>query len=441
MLRRLSTRDPDFPSQWQALRQAAEAEDAEARQTAADIIAAVRAEGDAALLRFTARFDGWQAQSMEALRVPPEALQEAFDATAPSLRAALGEAATRIRAYHEAQLAASGGMQDWQYEDADGNTLGQRLRPLERVGLYAPGGKAAYPSTILMAAIPARVAGVGELILCVPMPGGPSDTQGANQTLLAAAHLAGVDQMFSLGGAQAVAALAYGTQTVPRVDKIVGPGNVYVAAAKQLVVGQVGIDMIAGPSEVLIIADETADPEWVLLDLFAQAEHDETAQALLITPSEALAQEVLARLPKRLAQMERRSVIEASLASRGALVLAADLAEAAELANRMAPEHLQLAVADPEALLPQVRHAGAVFLGRETAEVVGDYTAGPSHVLPTAGRARFSSPLGVHDFFSRMSVVRCSRQGAVQLNRAAAILAQAEGLGAHAEAASARVRG
>ena len=440
MLRRLSTRDPDFQSQWQSLLQAAEAEDLEARQAAADIIAAVRAEGDAALLRFTARFDGWQAQRMEELRTPPEALKAAFDATAPSLRAALEEAAARIRAYHEAQLAACGGMADWQYEDADGNALGQKLRPLERVGLYAPGGKAAYPSTILMTAIPARVAGVGELILCVPMPGGPK-SQEARQTLLAAAHLAGVDQMFSLGGAQAVAALAYGTQTVPRVDKIVGPGNVYVAAAKQLVVGQVGIDMIAGPSEVLIIADETADPDWVLLDLFAQAEHDETAQALLITPSERLAEAVLARLPKRLAQMQRRGVIEASLASRGALVLAADLAEAAQLANRMAPEHLQLAVADPEALLGQVRHAGAVFLGRETAEVVGDYTAGPSHVLPTAGRARFSSPLGVHDFVSRMSVVRCSRQGALRLNRAAAILAQAEGLGAHAEAASARVRG
>ncbi len=335
-----------------------------------------------------------------------------------------------MRRFHEHQFAKS-----WQYAEADGTLLGQRVTPLERVGLYVPGGKAAYPSSVLMNAIPAKVAGVDELVMVSQTPGGEK-----NALVLAAAALAGVDRVFALGGAQAVAALAYGTATVPRVDKIVGPGNAYVAAAKRLVFGQVGIDMIAGPSEILIIGDGSTPPDWVALDLFSQAEHDEVAQALLLSPSAEYLDAVQASAEALIAQMPRRAVIEASLCARGALVLVRDLDEACALANRIASEHLELSVADPDAWLPKLRNAGAIFLGRWSSEAVGDYCAGPNHVLPTAGTARFSSPLGVYDFQKRSSLISVSREGAATLGRVAATLAEGEGLIAHARSAEARFK-
>lgn len=436
MIRQLSSESPDFTAQLDKLLQPPQADNTQVRQAVATIINAVRAQGDEALIRYTQELDNRKVQTGADLQVPPAQLKAAYEGLPSLVREALTEAFQRVTAYHQAQRAAQGDLQHWQYQDSQGNTLGQRIQPIARVGLYAPGGKAAYPSTIMMTAVPAKVAGVPELILCVPMPGDQT-----NPALLAAAHLAGVDQVFSLGGAQAIAALAYGTQTVPKVDKIVGPGNIYVATAKEMVFGQVGLDMLAGPSEVVIIADQGANPEWLIQDLFAQAEHDELAQSLLITPSKPLIDQLLALLPQRLAAAPRRKVIEQSLAGRGALIQVQSLQQAIGLANRIAPEHLQLAVADPEPLVESITHAGALFLGYETAEVVGDYTAGPSHVLPTGGTARFSSPLGVYDFVSRTSLVRCSSQGAVALNRAAAVLARTEGLASHAEAAERRVTG
>ncbi len=429
-LRRLSSREAGFDAALAALTRYDAAQDDSVEATVRTIVAEVRARGDAALLEYTRRFDRAQAESVAALEVSRAELDAAL-AGLPAARAlALREAAARVRRYHERQLA-----QSWQYAEDDGTVLGQRVTPLERVGLYVPGGKAAYPSSVLMNAIPAKVAGVHELVMVSPAPGGER-----NSLVLAAAALAGVDRVFALGGAQAVAALAYGTESVPRVDKIVGPGNAYVAAAKRQVFGQVAIDMIAGPSEILVIGDGSTPPDWIALDLFAQAEHDEAAQALLLSPSIEYLDAVQKSIETLLPAMPRRAVIEASLAARGALVQVRDLDEACALANRIAPEHLELSVAEPDTWLPKLRNAGAIFLGRWSSEAVGDYCAGPNHVLPTAGTARFSSPLGVYDFQKRSSLISVSRAGAATLGRVAATLAEGEGLIAHARSAQARFK-
>ena len=443
MIRSLNASSPDFWTELEQLLSLAPDERAEVRSVVERIIHEVRQGGDARLLELTRQLDRQMVSSMEELEMDQDALLAAFESLDPLVRDALQEAAGRVRAYHEAQLAALGRGEDWQYQDEHGNRLGQRVHPLARVGVYAPGGKAAYPSTIIMTAIPARVAGVQEIILCVPQPVSkePVNTGGDSNSLLAAAHLCGVDRVFAVGGAQAIAAMAYGTESIPRVDKIVGPGNLYVATAKEMVFGDVGIDMIAGPSEVVIVADDKADPGWVVQDMFAQAEHDEMAQAIVISDSESLLAEIRARLPEMLTEQGRSSIISTAIRDRGALIQVADMDLAFEVVNRIAPEHLQLAMPDAEAHLDKVRHAGAVFLGAETAEVVGDYTAGPSHVLPTGGRARFASPLGIQDFQTFTSLIQCSREGAVRLNRTAAILADAEGLDAHAASARARVEG
>jgi len=429
-LRRLASRDAGFDAALAALTRYEAAQDDSVEATVRAIIKDVRARGDAALLEYTRRFDRAQADSVAALEIPRAELDAAL-AGLPDTRArALREAAARVHRYHERQLA-----QSWQYTEDDGTVLGQRVTPLERVGLYVPGGKAAYPSSVLMNAIPAKVAGVGELVMVSPTPGGEK-----SPLVLAAAALAGVDRVFALGGAQAVAALAYGTASVPRVDKIVGPGNAYVAAAKRQVFGQVGIDMIAGPSEILVIGDGSTPADWIALDLFSQAEHDELAQALLLSPDAGYLDAVQKSIETLLASMPRRAVIEASLAARGALVRVRDLDEACALANRIAPEHLELSLAEPEAWLPKLKNAGAIFLGRWSSEAVGDYCAGPNHVLPTAGTARFSSPLGVYDFQKRSSLISVSRQGAATLGRVAATLAEGEGLIAHARSAEARFK-
>ncbi len=428
-LRRLQTSEPDFAARFAALTRFEAAQDAQVEAVVSSVIAAVRSRGDAAVLEYTRRFDRVEAREIAELEVPRRERAAALASLPVPQAAALREAAARVRRYHERQLAAS-----WEFEETDGTVLGQRVTPLERVGLYVPGGKAAYPSSVLMNAIPAKVAGVGELVMVSPAPGGER-----NPLVLAAAELGGVDRVISIGGAQAVAALAYGTQEVPRVDKIVGPGNVYVAAAKRQVFGQVGIDMIAGPSEILVICDGGTDPQWIAMDLFAQAEHDEAAQAILVSPDAGFLDAVEAAIAQLLPQMARRAVIEASLAARGALIHAANLEQACELANRIAPEHLELSVADPQALLPALKHAGAIFLGRWSSEAVGDYCAGPNHVLPTAGTARFSSPLGVYDFQKRSSLISVSRQGAARLGALAATLAEGEGLPAHARSARMRI--
>jgi histidinol dehydrogenase len=399
-------------------------------QSVREILADVRLRGDAAILDYTNRFDRRDAV-LANLTIPVETFGEALDGLPTDLRQALEAAATRIRRYHERQR-----QESWRYTDDEGVMLGQQVTPLDRVGVYVPGGKAAYPSSVLMNVIPARVAGVPEVIMVVPAPDGE-----LNPLVLAAASLAGVDQAFSIGGAQAVAALAYGTETVPRVDKIVGPGNAYVATAKRMVFGRVGIDMIAGPSEVLIVADADADPDWLALDLFAQAEHDELASAILVTPVAELIERVAASIERLLPQMERADIIRLALEKNGALIAVPDMQVAVELVNRIAPEHLELALTDPESLLPQIRHAGAIFLGHYSAESIGDYCAGPNHVLPTARTARFSSPLGVYDFQKRSSLIGCSPQGAATLARTAAILARGEGLSAHARSAECRMVG
>ncbi|NIP13616.1 MAG: histidinol dehydrogenase [Pseudomonadales bacterium] len=428
---RLSTGDADFPERLAALLHWETSFEDEVTRAAADVIQAVRVDGDDALLALTARHDRYECESAAALEIPASELKAAFDGLAAADRDALNLAARRIRDYHAHQLA-----EDWEYTDGDGNRLGQRVTALERVGIYVPGGQAAYPSTVLMTAVPARVAGVGEIIMTVPTPDGVR-----TPLVLAAAHASGVDRVFSVGGAQAVAALAYGTPTIPKVDKIVGPGGAYVAAAKRLVFGTVGIDVIAGPSEVLVIADDSAPPEWLALDLFSQAEHDASAQAILVSPDPDVLDAVHEALVSLIGERTRAATIRASLAARGALIHAADLAEAVALANRIAPEHLELAVADPDALLPEVRNAGAIFVGAHSPEVMGDYVAGPSHVLPTFGTARFSSPLGVYDFVKRSSVIRLSPSGSETLARASATLARGEGLEAHARAAEVRVTG
>ena len=395
------------------------------------ILDAVRSHGDDALLEYTARFDRWRPRDAAELEVPVAAARAALDALPSTERGALEFAAGRIRTYHEHQR-----QESWRVSEADGTVLGQQVTPLDRVGLYVPGGKAAYPSSVLMGAVAAKVAGVAELVMVTPTPDGV-----LNAPVLAAAAIAGVDRIFRVGGAQAIGALAFGTARVPAVDKIVGPGNAYVAAAKRRVFGRVGIDMVAGPSEVLVIADASANPDWVAMDLFSQAEHDEVAQAILISPDRALLEQVAASMRRQMAALPRHQIIAASLAARGALIRVRDLAQACELANRIAPEHLELAVADPEALLPLIRHAGAIFLGHHASESLGDYCAGPNHVLPTARTARFSSPLGVYDFQKRSSLIAVSRAGARTLGRVAATLARAEGLEAHARSAEWRIEG
>jgi histidinol dehydrogenase len=380
------------------------------------------------------RFDGLQADSVAALELSPGALRAAFDAITPAQRHALQEATGRVRSYHERQLEACG--RSWSYRDADGTLLGQKVTPLDRVGIYVPGGKAAYPSSVLMNALPARVAGVGEIVMVVPTPAGQH-----NALVLAAAHVAGVQRAFTIGGAQAVAALAYGTATIPRVDKITGPGNAYVASAKKRVFGQVGIDMIAGPSEILVIADGSAPPDWVAMDLFSQAEHDELAQSILLCPDTAYLDAVRAAIERLLPTLPRQDIIRASLEGRGALIRTRSMQEACEISNRIAPEHLEVSAREPQRWEPLLKHAGAIFLGAYTSESLGDYCAGPNHVLPTSGTARFSSPLGVYDFQKRSSLIEVSEAGAQMLGPIAAELAYGEGLQAHARAAELRLKG
>jgi len=425
----LSTRDDDFDARLTRLLAFETTQDASIDSTVAAILEDVRLHGDDAVLEYTRRFDRLQAPDMAALELPKRALEQAFAGLNQARREALVHAASRVRAYHERQVAES-----WSYTDADGNRLGQKVTPLDRAGIYVPGGKASYPSSVLMNALPAKVAGVRDIIMVTPTPGGER-----NDLVLAAAAVCGVNRVFTIGGAQAVAALAYGTRTVPKVDKIVGPGNAYVAAAKRRVFGVVGIDMLAGPSEVLVICDATTNPDWVAMDLFAQAEHDEMAQSILLTPDQAFLDAVLASIERQLPDMPRRDVIAASLAARGALILVRDLHEACDIANRIAPEHLELSVADPEPLLPRLRHAGAIFIGHYSSESLGDYCAGPNHVLPTAGTARFSSPLGVYDFQKRTSLIQITRAGAHKLGAVAMELAAGEGLPAHAKSAQYRL--
>jgi histidinol dehydrogenase len=423
-MRRLSTRTPGFDAKLAALTRYEASRDAKLQSVVRAIVADVRRRGDAAVLAYSRRFDGVRATSIAGLEVPPARLRAALRALPVAQAGALRAAAARIRRFHERQRAPS-----WEYREADGTRLGQRVTPLERVGLYVPGGKAAYPSSVLMNAVPAKVAGVPQVVMVSPNP---------TPIVLAAAAVAGVDRVIAIGGAQAVAALAHGTGSLPRVDKIVGPGNAYVAEAKRQVFGQVGIDMIAGPSEILVIGDGSTPADWVALDLFSQAEHDELAQAILLSPSRAYLDRVEAAIGRLLAEMPRRAVIAASLAGRGALIQTRSLAEACEISNRIAPEHLELSVARPRALLPRLRHAGAIFLGRWSSEAIGDYCAGPNHVLPTSGTARFSSPLGVYDFQKRSSLIEISRRGARRLSGLATTLARGEGLIAHARSAEAR---
>jgi histidinol dehydrogenase len=443
-LRRLSTAAADFEARFQALQHWSAETDAAIEGRVAEIIADVRARGDAALLELTARFDGVQAATMAELEIGAEELRAAFEAITSAQRNALQSAAERVRSYHQRQLDATS--RSWQYRDRDGSLLGQKVTPLDRVGIYVPGGKAAYPSSVLMNAIPAQVAGVGEVVMVVPTPArrdGPSqDPKGErNALVLAAAHVVGAHRVFTIGGAQAVAALAYGTATVPRVDKITGPGNAYVASAKRRVFGQVGIDMIAGPSEILVLADGTTPADWVAMDLFSQAEHDELAQSLLLCPDAAYIDAVFEAIERLLPGMPRRDIIRASLEGRGALILTRDMEEACAISNRIAPEHLEVSAQEPGRWEPLLRHAGAIFLGAYTSESLGDYCAGPNHVLPTSGTARFSSPLGVYDFVKRSSLIEVSADGAQVLGPIAAELAYGEGLQAHARAAELRLDG
>ena len=427
---RLSTRDADFAARLARLTAFDAAQDESVDAAVADILAAVKSRGDAAVLEYTARFDGVSAGALAELELPRESLARARDTLPSAQRAALEQAAARVRTYHEKQLA-----QSWQYTEADGTVLGQKVTPLDRVGLYVPGGKAAYPSSVLMNALPAKVAGVGELVMVVPTPRGEK-----NQLVMAAAAIAGVDRVYTIGGAQAVGALAYGTQTLAQVDKIVGPGNAYVAAAKRRVFGVVGIDMVAGPSEILVICDGKTDPDWIAMDLFSQAEHDELAQSILLATDAAFIDAVQASIAKLLPQMPRRDIIGSALRARGALILVRDLDEAADIANAIAPEHLELSVEEPLLLAQKIRHAGAIFMGRQTCEALGDYCAGPNHVLPTSRSARYSSPLGVYDFQKRSSLIMVSADGAQVLGKVAMTLAEGEGLQAHARSAAYRLR-
>ncbi|MFO8045141.1 MAG: histidinol dehydrogenase [Halomonas sp.] len=427
---RLSTADANFEDRLSSLLAWEGVSDTSVQHRVDEIIAAVKCRGDDALVEISNRLDRLSVTSMAELTLSPERLRQAYDELPAVQREALAQAAERIRLYHERQKPES-----WQYTEADGTVLGQQVMPLDRAGIYVPGGKAAYPSSVLMNAIPAHVAGVREIIMVVPTPDGV-----LNDLVLAAAHLAGVDRVFTLGGAQAVAALAYGTETVPRVDKVVGPGNIYVATAKRAVFGQVGIDMIAGPSEILVVSDGGTDPDWLAMDLFSQAEHDEDAQAILVSWDAEHLTDVEAAIDRLLPTLSREAIARASLARRGALIHCRDRTEAMALINRIAPEHLELSVANPEGWLPEIRHAGAIFMGRYTAEALGDYCAGPNHVLPTSGTARFSSPLGVYDFQKRSSIIHCTAEGASTLGKVASVLARGESLTAHARSAEYRIK-
>lgn len=430
MIRRLSTQTQGFDAALGELTRVDSSVDDDIERIVVDILANVRTRGDAAVLEYTERFDRVSAASLGELELRPAQLNAALSSLNFEMRSALEQAADRIRVFHEHQKVHS-----WQYSETDGTVLGQRITPLSRVGLYVPGGKAAYPSSVLMNAIPAKVAGVPEILVVVPTPGGEH-----NRLVLAAAAIAGVDRVFTIGGAQAIAALAYGTLTIPQVDKIVGPGNAYVAAAKRRVFGTVGIDMIAGPSEILVICDGETDPDWIAMDLFSQAEHDQMAQAILLSPNRRFLDRVQDSIERLIVDMPRKEVILASITGRGALIEVRDLEEACAVANRIAPEHLELSVADPEKWLDLIDHAGAIFLGRYTSESIGDYCAGPNHVLPTSRTARFSSPLGVYDFQKRTSIIGVSLKGAQTLGRIAAQLAYGEGLQAHAMSAEYRFR-
>lgn len=428
-IKRLATVDADFTARMDALLAFEGAQDDRVERTVIGILADVKARGDLAIIEHTNKFDRLTATGMADLELSGAEMQKALAELPAEQRQALEAAASRIRAYHERQK-----IEGWSYTEADGTVLGQMITPLDRVGLYVPGGKAAYPSSVLMNAIPAKVAGVNELIMVVPTPDGEK-----NALVLAAACLAGVDRVFAIGGAQAVGALAYGTQTIPQVDKIVGPGNAYVACAKRRVFGIVGIDMVAGPSEILVVSDGSGNPDWVAMDLFSQAEHDELAQSILICTDAAFIDRVQASIERLLPIMPRRAVIETSLRDRGAFILVHDLEEAVAIANRVAPEHLELALADPDPWVEKIHHAGAIFIGHYTSESLGDYCAGPNHVLPTSGSARFSSPLGVYDFQKRTSLIKVSQAGAQTLGRIAATLAYGEGLPAHARSAEFRL--
>ena len=428
-LTRLDARDADFSSRLDELLAWDTVSDAEIFSTVSDILTRVRLHGDEAVLELTRRFDGLEAESLDELEMSPQTLKAAYEALPADQREALRIAAERIRRYAEHQ-----GLESWEYTEEDGTLLGQQVSPLDRAGLYVPGGKAAYPSSVLMNAIPAKVAGVGELIMVAPTPNGV-----VNELVLAAAHLAGVDRVFNIGGAQAVAALAYGTETVPPVDKIVGPGNIYVATAKRLVFGTCGIDMIAGPSEILVVCDGNTDPDWIAMDLFSQAEHDEDAQAILVSWDGDFLDRVQQSIERQIEAMPRKAIIHSSLTARGALIRVQDLQQAIEVANHIAPEHLELSVENAREVARSIRHAGAIFMGRYTAEALGDYCAGPNHVLPTSRTARFSSPLGVYDFQKRSSLIGCSARGASELGKVASTLAHGEGLTAHARSAEYRI--
>ena len=429
-IRRLNAADADFARHLDHLLSWESVSDDGVNERVLEIIKAVRERGDAALVELTQRFDGLQVASMADLILPRARLEQALERITPEQREALEIAAERVRSYHERQKQDS-----WTYTEADGTVLGQKVTPLDRAGLYVPGGKASYPSSVLMNAIPAKVAGVPEVVMVVPTPRGE-----LNELVLAAACIAGVDRVFTIGGAQAVAALAYGTESVPPVDKIVGPGNIYVATAKRHVFGKVGIDMIAGPSEILVVCDGQTDPDWIAMDLFSQAEHDEDAQSILVSPDAAFLDRVAESIARLLPTLERADIARTSIEGRGALIQVADMQQAIDVANRIAPEHLELSVAEPEQWLPQIRHAGAIFMGRYTAEALGDYCAGPNHVLPTSGTARFSSPLGVYDFQKRSSIINCSAEGASTLDKVASVLARGESLTAHARSAEYRIK-
>ncbi|WP_297791841.1 histidinol dehydrogenase [uncultured Marinobacter sp.] len=428
---RLNASQSDFDSALAKLLAWDDSVDHQVNESVRHILHEVKTRGDQAVLEFTEKFDRLKVGSVSELEMDQSRLQKALGAIPEDQRVALEKAAERVRSYHEHQ-----NQKSWQYQDEDGTVLGQKVTPLDRAGLYVPGGKAAYPSSVLMNAIPAKVAGVSEVVMVVPTPDGV-----VNDMVLASAAIAGVDRVFTVGGAQAVAALAYGTETIPAVDKIVGPGNIFVATAKREVFGTVGIDMIAGPSEILVICDGKTDPDWIAMDLFSQAEHDEQAQSILISPDVEFLDAVEASINKLLPTMERADIIRTSMTDRAALIQVADLSEAARVSNRIAPEHLELSVEDPEALVEEIRHAGAIFMGRYTAEALGDYCAGPNHVLPTSATARFSSPLGVYDFQKRSSIIGFSAEGADRMGRVASVLARGEGLTAHARSAEYRIKG
>jgi histidinol dehydrogenase len=429
MITKLSSQQKDFDTKLSSLLSWESVSNKDVANTVEEIINTIRSKGDKALIDYSIKFDGVKAKSMADLIIPQEELEKSFDGLSDKQKDAIKIAAERIKAYHLKQ-----NQQTWSYTEKDGTFLGQKITPLDRVGLYVPGGKAAYPSSVLMNAIPAKVAGVEELIMVVPTLNGTT-----NQLVLAAAYISGVDMVITVGGAQAIAALAYGTESIPKVDKIVGPGNIYVATAKRAVFGQVGIDMIAGPSEILIICDGNTDPDWIAVDLFSQAEHDEDAQSILLCPDKAFIDKVEKSIEKLLPSMDRKNIIETALKNRGALIHTEDMDEAIAISNRIAPEHLELSVENPETLLDSIKHAGAIFMGKYTCEALGDYCAGPNHVLPTSGTARFSSPLGVYDFQKKSSLIMASRESANTLGKIAATLADGEGLQAHAKSARYRV--